>query len=163
MQYIFSNTCISKYLPLKLCIDWGTRQIDHLCLKKGALFFLEVSGVKPLEWTLRPEMSPQKVNPDPTDLQTTEKDTPHPQTFAEPEYRLLCLKRKPFSRVHDWVTTTYKLSRIKEKNWIFGCKNQTLNLLIWVSNFAIYKSHLLTCEGQNVDLLQQVQNEFGSY
>ncbi len=35
--------------------------------------------------------------------------------------------------------------------WIFGLKSNTLNLVIWITNFAIYKSHLVATDRKRID------------
>ncbi len=44
--------------------------------------------------------------------------------------------------------------------WIFGHNDFHLNPFIWICNFVIYKSHILACEGQRPDMLQQCYMEY---
>ncbi len=38
------------------------------------------------------------------------------------------------------------------KAWIFGTTNPVLNPIIWVTNFVIYKAHLMACDGSRMKM-----------
>ena len=49
------------------------------------------------------------------------------------------------------------------KHWIFGTSSIYYNPVIWVSNFSIYKSHLLSVSGNRLSLKQLFLNECECY
>ncbi len=49
------------------------------------------------------------------------------------------------------------------REWIYGPAEIQLNLIVWLFNFAIYKSHLEALEGYRDNLALLVQNVFYTY
>ncbi len=69
------------------------------------------------------------------------------------------------TELHEFVAGQDALSHLSldNKTWIFGLNNQYWNPIVWVINFAIYKSHILACEGHLVPLLTQAKLEVVHY
>ncbi len=55
------------------------------------------------------------------------------------------------------------LWKLKLKDWIFGSRSATVNQIIWVVNFAIYKAHLHATEGYCETLADDVSSETAIY
>ena len=53
--------------------------------------------------------------------------------------------------------------KFKDHTWVFGLRTTSLNPVIWLANFAIYKSHLIACDGDKVQLWDQVLCEAAKY
>ncbi len=51
----------------------------------------------------------------------------------------------------------------KEHYWIFGTKKNSLNLIVWVTNFAIYKTYLQILNSHCDDLDTVIQSECTRY
>ncbi len=57
-------------------------------------------------------------------------------------------------KIHRFAQNNFCLpNRMLSKNWIFGLTNTTLNPIIWLISFVIYKAHLCACNGNHVDIL----------
>ncbi len=66
-------------------------------------------------------------------------------------------------KLHRWLETEYKLPKMQLKDWIFSLKTHECNLYIWITNFSVYKCHLLACEGFTPNPLMQLQSELARY
>ncbi len=55
------------------------------------------------------------------------------------------------------------LWKLKLKDWIFGSRSETVNQIIWVVNFAIYKAHLQAIEGYHETLVDVVSSKTTIY
>ena len=62
---------------------------------------------------------------------------------------------------HNQVTTAMNLT-IKAEEWILG-HSQAVNPVIWLTNFALYKLHLMAAEGLEVHLSHIVTEIFSLY
>ncbi len=60
-------------------------------------------------------------------------------------------------QVHHWVQEHTPLNiPVIGKGWILGTEDCHLNLIIWVVNFGVYKSHLEAMDGSLFSMLEQV-------
>ncbi len=73
---------------------------------------------------------------------------------------LNCVKTK---EVHTWIQNEYDMPSVKQKHWIFGKSHQFWNPIIWVVNFALYKVHILACEGKVCPPVDLVQSKCARY
>ncbi len=56
--------------------------------------------------------------------------------------------------IHKFLSQNSSLQHnLAHKTWIFGTTNPVLNPIIWVTNFVIYKAHLMACDGSRIDLM----------
>ncbi len=58
--------------------------------------------------------------------------------------------------LHDYIKSVVK-SPFNYAHWIFGHCKSTINPVIWMVSFSIYKSHILACEGHKPHILELVQ------
>ncbi len=65
------------------------------------------------------------------------------------------------NKVCDWVSDKIR-AEIPKRNCILG-QSPSVDLIIWVVNFAIYKTHLQWCEGIATELLEGVMHECAQY
>ncbi len=74
----------------------------------------------------------------------------------------ILLTCKEIALLHKWVCSgkAFEGVRLVKLVWIFGSSCPSINPIIWLTNFTIYKYYLLACAGQKVLLLDQIQNEF---
>ncbi len=61
------------------------------------------------------------------------------------------------NKVYDWISDKTKIN-IPKRSYILG-QSPGVDLIIWVVNFAIYKTHLQWCEGIATELLEGVKHE----
>ena len=64
--------------------------------------------------------------------------------------------------LHNFIMKTLEVDW-PNKYWIFGSMSIYYNPVIWVSNFSIYKAHLLSVNGDRLSLKQLFLNECECY
>ena len=65
---------------------------------------------------------------------------------------------------HSFVSDNTKiLPKWKQKYWVLGTHSDTVNQMIWVVNFAIYKAMLHASSGIVEDLYQLIKSECAWY
>ena len=63
------------------------------------------------------------------------------------------LLQYPNSRcLHASVYSKIKASSFSDETWIFGHMNAKFNPIIWITNFCIYKCHLVACQGSKLEI-----------
>ncbi len=65
------------------------------------------------------------------------------------------------NQVYDWISDKIGAD-IPKRNHILG-QSSSVDSIIWVVNFAIYKTHLQWCEGIATELLEGVKHEYAQY
>ncbi len=67
--------------------------------------------------------------------------------------------------LHEYIVSQESLQHLTftDASWIFGLHSKYWNPIVWVTNFVIYKSLLITCEGRSVPLLLQLELECKCY
>ncbi len=53
--------------------------------------------------------------------------------------------------------------KLKPAAWIFGHAQVTVNPVIWITNFAVYKAHLCACDHNIPDLFKLIVVELEKY
>ncbi len=81
--------------------------------------------------------------------------------MASLEHILLnCCETK---KVHSWVVEHFPLPKLLAKHWIYGLPDKQFNPVIWITNFTIYKCHILACQGTSVSPVTQLDSECARY
>ena len=66
-------------------------------------------------------------------------------------------------KVRSWVMEHFPLPKLSAKHWIYGLKDKRLNPVFWITNFMVYKCHILACEGIRVSPVTQLDSEYARY
>ncbi len=66
------------------------------------------------------------------------------------------------NHLHDHIKSVVKCL-FSDTDWIFGHCKSTINPVIWIINFSIYKSHILACEGHKPQIFEQAYEELVRY